>query len=49
MNINIFLKQFRAENSEIVDLIRSGNELAVGQEKLLGLMKCLPESEEVEL
>jgi len=47
MNINIFLKQFRLENNEIVKLIAEGNENKLGLEKLIGLMKILPETDEV--
>ena len=47
MNVNIFLKQFKLPNAEIVKLIVEGNPEAIGQEKLKGLLKILPEKEEV--
>ena len=47
MNVNIFLKQFKLPNAEIVKLIVDGNPEAIGQEKLKGLLKILPEKEEV--
>ncbi|PVD34472.1 hypothetical protein C0Q70_05747 [Pomacea canaliculata] len=49
MNINIFLKQFRKTNEEIVDLIRKGDHRAFGVEKIKGLVKLLPQQDEVEL
>lgn len=47
MNVNIFLKQFKAKNEEIVQLIKSGDESKIGAEKLKGLLKILPESDQV--
>lgn len=47
MNINIFLRQFKMGNAEIVKLIADGNHEAIGQEKLTGLIKILPEPEDV--
>ena len=47
MNVNIFLKQFKLPNDDIVRLIVDGNHEAIGQEKLKGLLKALPEKEEV--
>ena len=49
MNINIFLKQFKASNADIVALIKSAKHQAIGQEKLLGLLKILPQPDEVRL
>lgn len=47
MNINIFLKQFRKTNEEIVDLIGKGDHRAFGVEKIKGLVKLLPQQDEV--
>ena len=47
MNVNIFLKQFKLPNDDIIRLIVEGNHEAIGQEKLKGLLKALPEKEEV--
>ncbi|XP_052794469.1 inverted formin-2-like isoform X2 [Mya arenaria] len=49
MNINIFLKQFRKPNDVIVELIKSGEARSLGVEKLKGLLKLLPNQDEVEL
>ena len=48
MNINIFLKQFKMDNPSIAQLISSGAYREIGQEKLTGLLKFLPESDEVQ-
>ncbi|BFZ15249.1 hypothetical protein BsWGS_18289 [Bradybaena similaris] len=49
MNINIYLKQFRKSNAAIVDLIRNGEGRSFGVEKLKGLIKILPQMDEIEL
>ena len=49
LNINIFLKQFRSSNEEIVELIREGSHDEIGAEKLRGLLKILPAMDEVEM
>ncbi|CAL1536506.1 unnamed protein product [Lymnaea stagnalis] len=49
MNVNIYLKQFRKNNAAIVDLIRKGEARSIGVEKLKGLIKILPQADEVEL
>ncbi|GAB6031759.1 FH2 [Chamberlinius hualienensis] len=49
LNINIFLKQFRTSNENIIALIKEGDHDAIGAEKLRGLLKILPESDEVEM
>lgn len=49
MNINIFLKQFKMSNEDIVGLIAEGNPEIIGHEKLAGLLKILPQSEDVSL
>lgn len=41
------MKQFKMPNSEVVVKIKKGAAEELGQEKLLGLMKILPTSEEV--
>jgi len=47
MNVNIFLKQFKMSNQEIVQLIRDSDHTKIGAEKLKGLLRILPEKEEV--
>jgi len=47
MNINIFLKQFKASNEAIVDMIRKGDESQFGSERLKGLIRNLPLKDEV--
>jgi len=50
MNVNIFMKQFgKLTHSEVVEKIREGQNDAIGQEKLLGLMKILPATDEIEM
>ena len=49
MNVNIFLKQFRMNNSEIIDLLRRGEENKIGIERLKGLIKILPQQDEVDM
>ncbi|XP_012286898.1 uncharacterized protein LOC105703237 isoform X2 [Orussus abietinus] len=48
LNVNIFLKQFRSSNDDVIRLIREGDHGDIGLEKLRGLLKILPEVEEVE-
>ena len=48
MNVNIFLKQFKMTNEAIVELIKHGDDAEIGAEKLKGLLKILPEKDEVE-
>ena len=47
LNVNIFLKQFRMPNEDIVDLLRNGESEKFGAEKLKSLQKILPSQEEV--
>ncbi|XP_041357353.1 inverted formin-2-like isoform X2 [Gigantopelta aegis] len=47
MNINIFLKQFKSSNEKVVELIKSGDDKTIGAERLRGLQKILPESDEI--
>ncbi|KAL8590863.1 hypothetical protein ACOMHN_038874 [Nucella lapillus] len=49
MNANIFLKQFKASNQEIVQMVREGQQTKIGAERLRGLQKILPENDEVEM
>ena len=47
LKVNIFLKQFKLSHSEIVQILRDGRSSDIGAEKLRGLLKLLPQSEEV--
>ncbi|XP_041454485.1 inverted formin-2-like isoform X2 [Lytechinus variegatus] len=50
LNVNIFLKQFRMPNETIIQLIKDGNvEGFGGVERLRGLMKLLPEKDELQM
>ncbi|XP_065092216.1 uncharacterized protein form3 isoform X2 [Ochlerotatus camptorhynchus] len=49
LNVNIFLKQFRTSNDDIIQLIRNGEHEDIGSEKLRGLLKILPEVDELEM
>ncbi|KAH8366251.1 hypothetical protein KR093_010981 [Drosophila rubida] len=49
LNVNIFLKQFRSGKQNIVQLIRDGVHEDIGAERLRGLLKILPEVDELEL
>ncbi|CAG9568417.1 unnamed protein product [Danaus chrysippus] len=49
LNVNIFLKQFRSSNEEIIQMIREGAHDDIGAEKLRGLLKILPEIDECEM
>ncbi|CAH2053977.1 unnamed protein product, partial [Iphiclides podalirius] len=49
LNVNIFLKQFRSSNEDIIQLIREGSHDDIGTEKLRGLLKILPEIDECEM
>uniref|UniRef100_A0A1B6D1V3 FH2 domain-containing protein n=1 Tax=Clastoptera arizonana TaxID=38151 RepID=A0A1B6D1V3_9HEMI len=49
LNINIFLKQFRSSNENIIQVIRDGEHDEIGAEKLRGLLKILPELDELEM
>ncbi|XP_023310886.1 inverted formin-2 [Anoplophora glabripennis] len=49
LNVNIFLKQFRSSNEDIVQLIRNGEHDEIGTEKLKGLLKLLPEVDELDM
>ncbi|KAL4230753.1 hypothetical protein ACF0H5_011128 [Mactra antiquata] len=47
MSVNIFLKQFKEGNTEIVAMIHKGDVNQIGNERLRGLQKILPESEDL--
>lgn len=47
MNVNIFLKQFKCSHSEIVDMIVEADVNKIGQERLRGLQKILPEADDI--
>lgn len=49
LNVNIFLKQFRSSNEDIIQLIKDGEHDDIGVEKLRGLLKLLPEIDELEM
>ncbi|CAH0559409.1 unnamed protein product [Brassicogethes aeneus] len=49
LNVNIFLKQFRSSNEDIIQLIRDGEHDEIGSEKLKGLLKILPEVDELDM
>ncbi|KAK9872592.1 hypothetical protein WA026_018723 [Henosepilachna vigintioctopunctata] len=49
LNVNIFLKQFRSSNEDIIRLIKEGAHEDIGTEKLKGLLKILPELDELEM
>ena len=49
LNINIFLRQFRSSNEDIIHMILEGDHDSFGAEKLKGLMKILPEMDEIEM
>jgi len=49
LNINIFLRQFRSSNDAIIEMILAGEHDDIGAEKLRGLIKILPEPDEIEM
>ncbi|KAL1491996.1 hypothetical protein ABEB36_012506 [Hypothenemus hampei] len=49
LNVNIFLKQFRSSNEDIVKQIKNGEHEKIGIEKLKGLLKILPEVDELDM
>ncbi|XP_050312283.1 inverted formin-2 [Anthonomus grandis grandis] len=49
LNVNIFLKQFRSSNDDIIRLISHGEHHRIGIEKLKGLLKILPEVDELDM
>ncbi|ODN02594.1 FH2 domain-containing protein 1 [Orchesella cincta] len=49
LNINIFLKQFRSSNTDVIQHIVEGKSEDLGTERLRGLLKILPSKDEVEM
>ncbi|CAL8104840.1 unnamed protein product [Orchesella dallaii] len=49
LNINIFLKQFRSSNKDVIQHIVEGKSEDLGTERLRGLLKILPSKDEVEM
>ncbi|KAH8398750.1 hypothetical protein KR222_002708 [Zaprionus bogoriensis] len=49
LNVNIFLKQFRSSNKDIIQLICEGAHEDIGAERLRGLLKILPEVDELDM
>ncbi|XP_034120626.1 FH2 domain-containing protein 1 isoform X2 [Drosophila guanche] len=49
LNVNIFLKQFRTSNDDIIQLIRQGTHEEIGAERLRGLLKIMPEVDELDM
>ena len=47
LNISVFLRQFRSYKLEVIEPIRKGDCSHISAEKLRGLIKILPEKEEV--
>lgn len=47
MNVNIFLKQFKCSHAEIIEMIVEADLNKIGQERLRGLQKILPEQDDV--
>ena len=47
MNVNIFLKQFKLPNADIVALVKEGKAEEINAERLKGLLKIMPERDEV--
>uniref|UniRef100_A0A8C4XG66 Inverted formin-2 n=1 Tax=Erpetoichthys calabaricus TaxID=27687 RepID=A0A8C4XG66_ERPCA len=48
LNLNIFLKQFKCSNEEVINRIRSGDRSLFDGEVLKQLLKLLPEKHEIE-
>lgn len=47
LKVNIFLRQFRLSHTEIIQMLKDGKSKEFGAEKLRGLLKILPTTEEV--
>ena len=47
MNVNIFLKQFKLPNADIVALVKEVKAEEINAERLKGLLKIMPERDEV--
>ncbi|XP_060063512.1 uncharacterized protein LOC132543969 [Ylistrum balloti] len=48
LNVNIFLRQFRMPNDQIVQLLRDGVSERFESERLKGLLRILPDPDEIE-
>ena len=48
LNIKLFLKQIRSSNEDIVQMVRDGDHDVFGADNLKGLVKILPEQDEIE-
>nr|XP_026693257.1 inverted formin-2 isoform X8 [Ciona intestinalis] len=48
LNVNIFLRQFRLPNEEIIKALKQGNREILTEEKLKNMLKFLPEDAEIE-
>ncbi|XP_022235714.1 LOW QUALITY PROTEIN: formin-J-like [Limulus polyphemus] len=49
LNVNIFLKQFHSPHGDIIQDLRKGIPTQLGIEELKGLLKILPEDDEIKL
>ncbi|XP_076332710.1 uncharacterized protein LOC143237387 [Tachypleus tridentatus] len=49
LNVNVFLKQFRSSHEVIIQDILEGTNKYLGTEELKGLLKILPEDDEIKL
>ncbi|KAF4526912.1 hypothetical protein B566_EDAN008355 [Ephemera danica] len=49
LNVNIFLKQFRSSHEDIAKLVREVRPDDIGAERLRGLLRMLPELDELEM
>ena len=49
MNVNIFLKQFKLPNADIVAFVKEGKAEEINAERLKGLLKIMPERDEVSM
>lgn len=49
LNVNIFMKQFKASHAEVVDDIRQCRSTKIGAERLRGFIRILPEEGEVNM
>lgn len=47
MSVNIFLKQFKENNIQIIAMIKEGDVNKIGNERLRGLQKILPDNDDV--
>ena len=47
MSVNIFLKQFKENHAQIVAMIQEGDVSKIGNERLRGLQKIMPDVDDV--